>query len=167
MACGHDQRRDRAYDPANGPARHHADLDLTGTTQYGSAFAVNNLSQDGYTSGRLAGVDIDTEGVVFSLALYQRPVIGAGQGRDGQVQQPAGSAPGRRHQLGGELLLGHAAARRGRYQPRPDPVRCAEASNVDIAEQLVNLITAQRNFQANAEVISTADAITQTIINIR
>ena len=38
---------------------------------------------------------------------------------------------------------------------------------MDIAAQLVNLITAQRNFQANAEVISTADAVTQTIINIR
>ena len=42
-----------------------------------------------------------------------------------------------------------------------------EASNIDIAEQLVNLITAQRNFQANSQVISTADTITQTIINIR
>ena len=42
-----------------------------------------------------------------------------------------------------------------------------EASNVDIAAQLVNLITAQRTFQANAEVISTADSVTQTIINIR
>ena len=42
-----------------------------------------------------------------------------------------------------------------------------EASNVDIAEQLVNLITAQRNFQANAQVITTADTVTQTIINIR
>jgi flagellar hook protein FlgE len=42
-----------------------------------------------------------------------------------------------------------------------------EASNVDITEQLVNMITAQRNFQANAQMISTADAITQTVINIR
>ncbi len=42
-----------------------------------------------------------------------------------------------------------------------------ESSNVDIAEQLVKLITAQRNFQANAQVITTADAVTQTIINIR
>jgi flagellar hook protein FlgE len=42
-----------------------------------------------------------------------------------------------------------------------------EASNVDITEQLVNMITAQRNFQANAQMISTADSITQTIINIR
>ena len=42
-----------------------------------------------------------------------------------------------------------------------------EASNVDITTQLVNMITAQRNFQANAQMISTADQITQTIINIR
>jgi flagellar hook protein FlgE len=42
-----------------------------------------------------------------------------------------------------------------------------EASNVDITEQLVNMITAQRNFQANAQMISTSDQITQTIINIR
>ncbi len=42
-----------------------------------------------------------------------------------------------------------------------------EASNVDIAQELVNLITAQRNFQANAQTISTADQVTQTIINIR
>jgi flagellar hook protein FlgE len=42
-----------------------------------------------------------------------------------------------------------------------------EASNVDISKELVNLITAQRNFQANAQVITTADTVTQTIINIR
>ena len=42
-----------------------------------------------------------------------------------------------------------------------------EASNVDITEELVKMITAQRNFQANAQMISTADAVTQTIINIR
>jgi flagellar hook protein FlgE len=42
-----------------------------------------------------------------------------------------------------------------------------EASNVDLTQQLVNMITAQRNFQANAQMISTADSVTQTIINIR
>ncbi len=42
-----------------------------------------------------------------------------------------------------------------------------ESSNVDITTQLVNMITAQRNFQANAQMISTSDSITQTIINIR
>ena len=42
-----------------------------------------------------------------------------------------------------------------------------EASNVDITAQLVNMITAQRNFQANAQMISTSDALTQTIINLR
>ena len=42
-----------------------------------------------------------------------------------------------------------------------------EPSNVDLTEQLVNMITAQRHFQANAQMISTQDTITQTIINIR
>ena len=42
-----------------------------------------------------------------------------------------------------------------------------EGSNVDLSKQLVNMIIAQRNFQANAKVITTADTITQTIINIR
>jgi len=42
-----------------------------------------------------------------------------------------------------------------------------EGANVDVTEQLVNMITAQRNFQANAQMISTADQVTQTIINIR
>ena len=42
-----------------------------------------------------------------------------------------------------------------------------EQSNVDLTAQLVQMITAQRNFQANAQMISTADTITQTIINLR
>jgi flagellar hook protein FlgE len=42
-----------------------------------------------------------------------------------------------------------------------------ESSNVDITEQLVNMITAQRNFQANAKVVSTADQLAQSIINLR
>ena len=45
--------------------------------------------------------------------------------------------------------------------------RALENSNVDIAEQLVNLITAQHNFQANSQVISTADTVTQTLLNLR
>ena len=42
-----------------------------------------------------------------------------------------------------------------------------EASTVDLTEQLVNMIVAQRNFQANSQMISTQDQVTQTIINIR
>ncbi len=42
-----------------------------------------------------------------------------------------------------------------------------EGSNVGLTAELVAMITAQRNFQANAQMISTADTVTQTIINIR
>jgi flagellar hook protein FlgE len=42
-----------------------------------------------------------------------------------------------------------------------------EASNVDLTEQLVNMMTAQRNYQANSQVISTTDELLQTIMNLR
>ena len=63
----------------------------------------------------------------------------------------------------GDAALGDAGtARFGLIQ-----AGALEASNVDLTAQLVNMITAQRNFQANAQMISTADTVTQTVINIR
>lgn len=141
-------------------------LDYTSSTQYGSPFAVNGLSQDGFTTGRLSGIDIDNEGVVFArftngqstplgkVALANFPnVQGLRQLGDTNWAQTFES---------GDLLLGEAnTASFGLVQSG-----ALETSNVDIAASLVNLITAQRNFQANAQVISAADAVTQTIINI-
>jgi flagellar hook protein FlgE len=136
------------------------------TTQFGSPFAVNGLSQDGFTTGRLSGIDIDDEGVVF--ARYTN-----GQSNPlGKVALANFANVGGLRQLGdtgwaqtfesGDLVLGEAnTASFGLIQSG-----ALESSNVDIAASLVNLITAQRNFQANAQVISAADTITQTIINI-
>ena len=65
--------------------------------------------------------------------------------------------------LVGDALLGEAGtASFGNIQSG-----ALEASNVDLTAQLVKMITAQRNFQANAQMISTADTVTQTVINIR
>jgi flagellar hook protein FlgE len=156
-----------AYDPLNGAAPIDVTLNLTGTTQYGSSFAVNNLSQDGYTSGRLAGVDIDTEGVVFarytngqSAALGK---VAMAKFNNQQGLRQIGDSNWAESFSSGTPQLGEAGTSSfGQIQSG-----ALEASNVDIAAQLVSLITAQRNFQANAEVISTADSITQTVINIR
>jgi len=72
------------------------------------------------------------------------------------------------NQLGRRPSFRRRAGRRGGHREfRSVQSGALESSNVDIAEQLINLITAQRNFQANSQVISTADTITQTIINIR
>ncbi len=141
-------------------------INYSKSTQYGSPFAVNGLSQDGFTTGRLSGIDIDSEGVVFArytngqatplgkIALANFPSVqGLRQTGDTNWAQTFES---------GDLLLGEAnTASFGLIQSG-----ALETSNVDIAASLVNLITAQRNYQANAQVISAADTITKTIINI-
>jgi flagellar hook protein FlgE len=142
-------------------------LDYSNTTQYGTSFAVNSLTQDGFAPGRLSGINIDGTGVVQARFTN-------GQSQDlGQVALANFANPEGLQQLGdtswgetfgsGPRLLGQAGtASFGNIQSG-----ALEGSNVDLSKQLVNMIIAQRNFQANAKVITTANAITQTIINIR
>jgi flagellar hook protein FlgE len=155
------------YTPPNGAADMNIDFDFTRTTQYGNSFNVTGLTQDGFTTGRLSSIDIDATGVVFA-----RYTNGQSQAL-GKVALANFANPQGLQQLGdntwgeafaaGDVILGEAdTGNFGLIQSGG-----LESSNVDIAEQLVKLITAQRNFQANAQVITTADAVTQTIINIR
>jgi len=142
-------------------------MSSTPTTQFGTKFSVSALTQNGYTSGRLSGIDIDDSGIV--RARYSN-----GQTKTlGQVTLADFSNPQGLRQLGdtnwaesfasGVPLIGTpGAGSLGGLQSG-----ALEASNVDLTGQLVNMITAQRNFQANAQVITTADTVTQTIINIR
>lgn len=145
-------------------------IDLQGAipiTQFGGSFTVNAIKQDGYTSGRLTGIDIDDTGII-------RARFTNGQNRTlGQVTLANFSNPNGLRQMGdsnwaesfdsGPSLIGTpGSGSLGLIQSG-----ALEGSNVDLTGQLVNMITAQRNFQANAQVISTADAVTQTVINIR
>jgi flagellar hook protein FlgE len=156
-----------AYTPATGAAPMNMTFDFSRTTQYGANFNVNAITQDGYTTGRLIGIDIDSTGVVQARFTNGRS-LSLGQVALANFANPQGL-----QQLGdtnwaetfssGQALRGQAGnSGFGLIQ-----AGALEASNVDITEQLVNMITAQRNFQANAQMISTADAVTQTIINIR
>jgi flagellar hook protein FlgE len=156
-----------AYTPATGAAPMNMTFDFNESTQYGGSFNVNAITQDGYTTGRLIGIDIDSTGVVQARFTNGRSLA------LGQVALANFSNPQGLQQLGdtnwaetfgsGQALRGQAGnSGFGLVQSG-----ALESSNVDITEQLVNMITAQRNFQANAQMISTADAITQTIINIR
>ncbi len=156
-----------AFTPANGAAPLDIEFDLADATQFGTSDNVAALRQDGFASGRLTGIDIDGNGVVF--ARYTN-----GQSSPlGQIAVASFANPQGLQQAGdnawvetfgaGDPIFGVAGnGDLGTLQSGG-----LEASNVDIAAQLVNLITAQRNFQANAQVISTADSVTQTIINIR
>jgi flagellar hook protein FlgE len=156
-----------AYTPATGAADMAITINVAGATQYGNAFSVGNITQDGYTTGRLIGIDIDKAGVVQARYTNGRSTS------LGQVALSNFAAPNGLQQLAdtnwaetfasGQALRGQAGnSGFGLIQSG-----ALESSNVDITTQLVNMITAQRNFQANAKMISTSDAVTQTIINIR
>jgi len=155
------------YTPTTGAAPMSLAYDFGETTQYGGAFSVNAITQDGFTTGRLIGIDTAASGVVQARFTNGRSIA------LGQIALANFSNPNGLQQLGdtnwaetftsGQSLLGQAGnSGLGLIQSG-----ALEASNVDITEQLVSMITAQRNFQANAQMISTSDAITQTIINIR
>jgi flagellar hook protein FlgE len=156
-----------AYTPTTGAADMQVTVDLSRSTQYGSNFAVNSVTQDGYTTGRLIGIDIDETGIV------QARFTNGNSEPLGQVAIANFANPQGLQQLGntqwaetfssGQALRGQAGnSGFGLVQSG-----ALESANVDVTEQLVNMITAQRNFQANAQMISTADSITQTIINMR
>ncbi len=142
-------------------------FDYNNSTQFGSAFAVNDLTQNGYAPGRLSGVDIDGTGIVFArFTNGQSSALGKvalAKFNNAQGLRQLGDTAWAQTFTSGDVQLGEAGTSSfGLMQSG-----ALENSNVDIAEQLVNLITAQRNFQANAQVITVADAVTQTVINIR
>jgi len=155
------------YTPATGAADINMDFDYRQTSQYGQNFTVNSVTQDGFTTGRLIGIDIDQSGVVQarftngrSNALGQ---IAVANFANPQGLQQLGDTQWAETFSSGQAIRGEA----GNSGFGVMQAGALEASNVDITEQLVNMITAQRDFQANAQMISTADQITQTIINIR
>jgi flagellar hook protein FlgE len=156
-----------AYTPATAAADMSIRINLSGTTQYGSVFSVGNISQDGYTTGRLIGIEIDKAGVVQARYTNGRSSA-LGQVALSNFANPNGlqllaDTSWAETFASGQAVRGQAGTSDfGMIQSG-----ALEASNVDITTQLVNMITAQRNFQANAKMISTADAITQTIINLR
>ncbi|MFT4585679.1 MAG: flagellar hook protein FlgE [Gammaproteobacteria bacterium] len=142
-------------------------IDLGQSTQFGAEFGVNQLTQDGFTTGRLTGLDIDTQGVVFArFTNGQSEVQGQvalGNFANPQGLQPLGNSNWAETNSAGNVLEGSpGSSSLGLLQSG-----ALEDSNVDLSEQLVKLIIAQRNFQANTEVISAADTVTQAVLNIR
>ncbi len=142
-------------------------LDLRPSTQFSSAFAVSSVSQDGYTTGQLAGLEVDDTGIIFARytngqSKVQGQVVLANFANQ-QGLTPAGKTAWTQSFESGEPVVG---------TPRSGTLGALQSgaledSNVELSDQLVNLIVAQRNYQANAKTIETESAITQTIINLR
>ena len=155
------------YTPATGAADINVTTNLGRSTQFGANFAVNSVTQNGFTTGRLIGIDINETGIVQARFTNGRsePLgqIAIANFANVQGLQQLGNTQWAETFASGQALRGQAGnSGFGLVQSG-----ALEASNVDITEELVKMITAQRAFQANAQMISTADAVTQTIINIR
>jgi flagellar hook protein FlgE len=156
-----------AYTPATGAAPMNMTFNFGATTQFGANFSVNAISQNGFTTGRLIGVDIDASGIVQARFTNGRSTplgqVALANFANAQGMQQLGDTQWAETFASGQALKGQAGnSGFGLVQ-----AGALEASNVDITAQLVNMITAQRNFQANAQMISTSNSITQTIINMR
>ncbi|MCP3850899.1 MAG: flagellar hook protein FlgE [Gammaproteobacteria bacterium] len=141
-------------------------IDLNGLTQYGANFGVTNLTQDGYTTGQLSGIDVDQSGVISARFTN-------GQSNNlGQVFLTSFTNSQGLSQLGDNYWAESFSSGQGIINAPGEGNAglinsgALEDSNVDLTEQLINLITAQRNFQANAKTITTADTITQTVIQL-
>lgn len=156
-----------AFTPTPGVNPMNVTLTVGNTTMFGAPFGVSELTQDGFTTGRLASVDIDREGVVLARFTNGQVTV---QGQvalanfaNNQGLRPLGQNNWAESFEAGAPLEGRpGSSSLGLIQGG-----ALEDSNVDLSEELVGLIIAQRNFQANTEVISTADSITQAVINIR
>jgi flagellar hook protein FlgE len=142
-------------------------IDLTGTTQYNDEFGEYKVDQNGYTTGRLSALNIDEEGVIFarftngeSQALGQ--IVLAKFTNEQGLESMSDTMWSESFESGQPSIGTPGSSDLGAIQSG-----ALEESNVDLSEQLVNLIIAQRNFQANAKTIETADQTTQTIINLR
>ena len=142
-------------------------LDLGTATQFGSGFAVTKLSQDGYAPGQLNGINIDKSGVIKAhysngqsksagqlvLARFANP----------QGLQPLGGNAWALSNASGDAIVGPAGD--GNFGVLQSGA--LEESNVDLTNELVAMITAQRAYQANAQTIKTEDQMMQTLVNLR
>lgn len=142
-------------------------INLNQSTQFGSDFGVSAVDQNGFATGQLSGLEINDTGEVFARytngeALILGQVALASFPND-QGLSPLGSTSWGESFLSGVPAIGSPlTSSLGAIQSG-----ALEDSNVDLSEELVRLIIAQRNFQANAKTIETADTVTQAIINLR
>ena len=142
-------------------------LDLSGATEFGSNFGVTNMTQDGYAAGSLTGVAVDTQGKL--IAQYSNgQTKAAGQVEMATFRNVQGLTP-----LGGNAWKQTAASGGPTVGVAGDGnlgvlnSGSLEESNVDLTAELVSMITAQRDYQANAQTIKTMDQAMQTLVNLR
>lgn len=152
----------------NGSAAVNLKVDLTGTTQFGTANGMSKLSQDGYTSGVLTSFSINPDGTITGKFSNEQSKL------MGQVVLSSFANPNGLEPKGGNMYAETQASGAALTSTPGEGTKqgslaagALESSNVDLTSELVNLIVAQRNYQANAQTVKTQDQVMQTLMNIR
>lgn len=142
-------------------------MDLSGSSEFGTNFSVNSVTQDGYTAGRLSKFNISADGVIVgSYTNGQSTTLG-------QVVLANFTNPNGLQSLGNNAWAESSTSGQAQVNtPNSGSLgvlqsNAVEDSNVDLTSELVNMITAQRVYQANAQTIKTQDQVLQTLVNLR
>jgi flagellar hook protein FlgE len=154
------------FTPPDGALPMTVGFNFSKATQYGTQFGVTSITQNGYTTGQLSTVSIDPTGVVSAVYTNGRSTqlgqLAIANFPNPQGLQQLGDTNWAQTFASGTVVQGTASsAGFGSIQSGS-----LESSNVDLTTELVNMITEQRAFQANAQVITTADQMSQTVIGI-
>jgi flagellar hook protein FlgE len=155
------------FAPADGATSPQAmTFNFAQSTQYGGSFGVTSITQNGFATGQLSTVSIDPTGIVSAVYTNGRSTqlgqLALANFPDPQGLKQLGDTNWAETFTSGTAVSGTAGtAGFGSIQ-----AGALESSNVDLTTELVNMITAQRAFQANAQVITTANQLSQTVINI-
>ncbi len=154
------------YNPTDGAAQLNTTFNFAQSTQYGGQFGVTSIIQDGFSTGTLSTVSIDPSGIVSAVYTNGRSTqlgqLAMANFPDPQGLKQLGDTNWAETFTSGTVVQGTAgSAGFGNIQSG-----ALESSNVDLTKELVNMITAQRAFQANAQSITTANQLSQTVINI-
>jgi flagellar hook protein FlgE len=155
-----------SYTPATGATAMNMTFNFTQTTQYGGNFGVTAVQQNGYTTGQLTGISISDTGVVQAQFTNGNSVnlgqVALSNFANEQGLQQLGNSTWAQTDASGAAVNGVAGGSGfGSIQSGS-----LEESNVDTTSALVEMITAQRDFQANAQMIQTQNAVTESIIQI-
>lgn len=155
------------FTPTTGAGAVNVAMDYSASTQFGSTFSVNKLTQDGYSSGRIASFTTGSDGVI--MGRYTN-----GQSKElGRVVLANFVNPNGLLSLGGnQWLQTFASGDENVGAPGTSTLgvlqsSAVEDSNVDLTAELVNMISAQRVYQANAQTVKTQDQVLQTLVNLR
>jgi flagellar hook protein FlgE len=142
-------------------------LDVSKATQYGTSFAISDLTQDGYTAGTLTGISISEQGIIttrYSNGQSQPSgKLALADFRNVQGLKPVGQGNWVESTTSGQPIQG--APGQGNFGTINSGA--LEASNIDLTAELVAMMTAQRDYQSNAQTIKTQDTVLQTLVNLR